>query len=360
MMPDAKSGKKKWVTLCLVTLVILGVGSSWAIGAPMKFRLSTYSGQTGHSVYPVKWIAEQIELRSKGKVKVDIFWNNTLLKVGHEMEGISAGMADMAWVYMAREPAALRLSNVVQLPGLATDPRAVSCAATELNRTMQPLKDELARSNAVYIQTTGSELRGVMTKKPTSKIADLKGQKIWTSGFQAKALQKLGAAVVSFSGQEVREAGEKGVIDGMAASFGTATRAYMSPQEWTNTFFLVPLGIVTFEWVMNKNSFQKLPKDIQDWLTSENFTLHFSNIYHVHNVLGDTADGLKLWEAKGNKIVYPSDEEMAKVEKLLDPMYKDWIAETKAKGFPAQEVFDKWVKLLKKWQKWYKYPPPAK
>src|SRR5919198_177788 len=63
-----------------------------------------------------KWWAAEVEKRTQNKLKVQIFWNESLVKWKDALPGIQSGVADLAWVsstyFPSQFPRYLMLDNL--------------------------------------------------------------------------------------------------------------------------------------------------------------------------------------------------------------------------------------------------------
>ena len=45
-----------------------------------------------------KWWGSEVEKRSGGKIKIQFFWSDSLVKWADALQGIQSGIADAAWI----------------------------------------------------------------------------------------------------------------------------------------------------------------------------------------------------------------------------------------------------------------------
>ncbi|NYT64409.1 TRAP transporter substrate-binding protein DctP [Alcaligenaceae bacterium] len=108
----------------------------------------------------------------------------------------------------------------------------------------------------------------VFSKKPVRTIEDFKGFNIRSTGTPAKVFEKLGAAPVSISGEELYQALQTGVVDGVHWG-GVAAGWGMSFQEVTS-YILRPnfLGHTNGEVIINMKKWNELGEDHKQVLDS--------------------------------------------------------------------------------------------
>src|ERR1041384_4535406 len=85
----------------------------------VKLTLADQNSPTGwgpsHALYP--WI-KQVEEASKGKIKIEVFASQTLIKGIDMWKGIKAGIADIGWCVQGYWPEQTPISDVLSLPFL--------------------------------------------------------------------------------------------------------------------------------------------------------------------------------------------------------------------------------------------------
>jgi TRAP-type C4-dicarboxylate transport system substrate-binding protein len=93
---------------------------------------------------------------------------------------------------------------------------------------------------------------------------------------------------------------------------------------------------------MNKNTWKKLPPDVQKV---------FNNLRQsVGSLCGETLTTESAWvledlKARGDKVYVLTDEEKARWQEKVKPMYKEWIAKMNKRGMNGQEIFNKIMKI---------------
>ena len=162
-----------------------------------------------------KWWAKEVEKRSGGKIKVKIFWMESLVKWKDALPGIQSGMADMAWVsstyFPSQLPRYLMLDNIFNY---GDDYVAAVLALIDTVDNEPNLKTELEKENIILMcpHISGHALIGL--KKCPESVADLKGKTIRTyGGVRTDFYKGLGANPVFMSFSDLYEAMSRGTID---------------------------------------------------------------------------------------------------------------------------------------------------
>ena len=71
---------------------------------PQTLRMANTVGENSWFGKQHKWWAAEVEKRSGGKLKVQIFWLESLVKWKDALPGIQSGVADLAWVSSTWSP----------------------------------------------------------------------------------------------------------------------------------------------------------------------------------------------------------------------------------------------------------------
>ena len=122
-MPKGERGRemeKKGGLLILAgaaCLIILLVSS--AAAQVIKLTLADQNPQTGwggvEALQP--WV-KKVEEATKGKVKIDVYYSQTLAKAPDIWNAVKTGVADMGWCFHGYWPDMTPLADVITLPSL--------------------------------------------------------------------------------------------------------------------------------------------------------------------------------------------------------------------------------------------------
>ena len=348
-MRIAKSLKLVFGILIVIALSLtLSPIEGAAADKPIILKFSTWhpSPVTNMFANANTWILREVEKRSKGRVKMEYYWSGSLLPAKKNLDGIKSGIADMGFVIADYFPGKLPLLTVGGLPAICHDYYTSSMTLKDLVK-MPEIQKELDGNGIVYLSHATNISGGIWTRKKVSSIADLKGQKIVVVGVKARVCKALGMTPVSIISSEIYPALDKGTVDGAHANPGWAGD-YKWP-EVAPYYFELMLGSTGDMFVaMNKNTWKKLPKDIQKMFID----LRDEAIKKGHEMYQTNAENnLKTWIAnKSVTATKPSAADVALLEKTAKEIVWDkWVADMKKKGLAGQKVLDRWRALYKKY-----------
>lgn len=292
------------------------------------------------------WLLKDIEKKSQGRIKIEYYWANSLVPMKQLIDAVQKGVADIAGINPAYQPGKMPLLTVNTLP--ATSPGEYYPSAKALQELIQmpEIKSEIDKLNMRYLGPLPTTAYGVWSKKPVRRIEDLKGLKLRAIGLQNNLLDAVGGVPISMGSTEVYQAIAKGTLDGGLAN--PAMAIGYKWQEVTNYYYPINFGCSTMFIAVNKNSWKKIPPDIQKRFAA----VHDISCGVAHQIYqGDAERLLDLAVAQGQITVnQPSPEDKAKITKVAkEKIWKDWVEKMNKKGLPGQKVLDRWVELLAKW-----------
>ncbi|MFH1488844.1 MAG: TRAP transporter substrate-binding protein, partial [Pseudomonadota bacterium] len=265
-----------------------------------------------------------------GKVAVKTFPGGTLLDAKGIMDGVIAGTADIGNLCMAYQPGRFMITNAVSLSFGFPDARSGSLALWDLYEKYNPK----AFSKVKVLTMFTSAPSNLMTKTPVRSLADIKGMDLRASGGAAKILKAWGANQIGMPQSQVPEAMQKGVIQGQFTSLEVLMDFKYA--EMCKYATIVNGPVYAFSVVMNMDSWNKLPKDVQKVMEE----LGREQAEWTGNYMDKHVEESLAWSKKTHnlEIIELSKEEMAKWDALIAPITGEWIKEAKGKGIPAEEL----------------------
>lgn len=251
-----------WITLLCVGLLLAMATTAMAqnitlnLGHPFTERLTTL---TSWEI----WFAEEIEKRTKGKVKIKIFWSESLGKTGDLPDLVGSGGIDMSILvpgyYPARFPLAMS-GNQLWFVNWTNE------EAFEVAKTIYwqgPIPKELEKQNMKLIYVQVLPKYQLWSWQPINTIEELKGKKIRSWGpYMPRLYDAVGAVGMTLTQADWFEGMQKRMVDGafFSVQMGLATKV----DEVSKFITMVDLGVNTGPMlVMNLNRWNKLPDDVK-------------------------------------------------------------------------------------------------
>ena len=292
------------------------------------------------------WL-EEIVKQTGGKVKVQDFWGGALMSSKEIFKGIQDGVAQMGFFYPGHYPGQLVSYTIMKLfPRGPSKFENMAWLYHQMVKEVPEFAAEMKKANQMTLVYTAGLPGAFTSKKPLTKLDDIKGQK-WRAGdkWALKFLKNAGATPVSVPWGDVYMALQTGTIDGCFTNYDglhmmkfdeVASNLLISKELW----YAMP-----FVHNVNLTFWNGLPKDVQEGIqkASQIAEQKFAKVYE------ESFDKIMAAQKKaGFKVTVMSKADVLKWEnkKELDAMQEEWIKEAEAAGLKtAPKVMEK-MRLL--------------
>ena len=183
----------------------------------------------------------------------------------------------------------------------------------------------------------------IISRKPVSKLEDIKGLKMrGFGGLGDLLLGELGVSVVRIASAETYEGLQRGIVDG--AFRNTISLKELKEYEVMKYIFYPPVYAAYGGVWISEKKWNTIPKHLQTMMnevmitTEEEFTKYYNDM--------DEANLKEVQEKYGMKVIYLSDQEIAKIGEIrAGAAIKDWIYK-KAPVF-GPPIYEKMVPYMK-------------
>jgi TRAP-type C4-dicarboxylate transport system substrate-binding protein len=342
--------KKKGLLRLVCSICLVLIWAAPTLAQEIKLTLADQNSEMAwgpvHALKP--WVAK-VEEATKGRVKINVFYAQTLVKGPDIWNAVKTGVADMGWCFHGYWADMTPLSDVITLPSLPF--KTAEKGSEVLWKLYEKFPVIQAEYKDVHVFQLWTSIPYILitTKKQVKTLEDIKGLKIRvTGGPPTDQMKALGAVPTPMPMPDTYLAMDKGVIDGMGAPWEAihGFRLY----EVVKYYTMVPLSAVYFSMSMNKQKWESLPKDIQRAMTSVS-GLEAAKFWG-RNFFDTAEQGVMERVKAGNHqmVKYvPPPEEIARWQKVAgEPLWKEWVKKMESKGRPdAQKVLDETLRLLK-------------
>lgn len=290
----------------------------------------------------------QIEEATKGKVKVEEYYSQTLIKGADAWQATKAGVADIAWCFHGYWANMTPLSDVITLPFLPfVSAEQASGILWQLYEKFPSIFKEYKDNHILLLWTTTPHFL-MNSKREVKTLEDFKGLKIRVVGGPPTEIMKLLGAVPVMMGMPDTLMGlEKRVIDGIAQNWNALIdfRQYEVAKYYT----YAPFFTTYFSQAMNLNTWNSLPPDVQKQIESVS-GLQGSKFWGKNMFDSAGKEGRELIKKEGYPMVEytPPPDELNKWIQIAKPLWEAWVKKMETAGHPeAREILDTTLNLIK-------------
>ncbi|MBU1307612.1 MAG: TRAP transporter substrate-binding protein [Alphaproteobacteria bacterium] len=316
-----------------------------AVGQELTMRI--HQMLPAQATIPAKAIepwAKALEEQSGGRLKFELY---PAMQLGGSpatlFDQAKDGVVDVIWTVLGYTPGRFPKSEVFEMPFLVTNAEDTSVAFQKYVEANA--MDEFAGVHLIAVHTHGPGL--FHTKNPVNSLEDLKGMKIrGGSRVISDMLGRLGAEPIGMPVPAVTEALSKGVIDGTTIPWEVTPSLKVSELVKNHTGFSGAHGLYTqtFAFVMNQDSYDKLPDDLKA-LIDANSGVEVARAFGKAMDDGDAA-GLAIAEKLGNNIVTLDDAETARWKAAAQPTIDQWFSDMDGQGIDGKALYEKATALV--------------
>lgn len=324
---------KDWIkriasSICFLSVLMFsGLGITSAEARTITLTYATNTGPTGLRGIAEKMFVEEIEKLSKGKVKVRVYWGQSLLKGKEILKGIKNGITDMGHVNINYYPNRLVKNSALTLFQRGPVDYAnrmwiydsIYERIPELNDEIEKYKQKVIYYYAV-LPYAGTFI------KPVTTLKDYKGLRIRASSrWILSILGGAGATPVSVPWGDCYIALQTNAIEGVYTNLDAIRRTKLD-EVAPNILVFKELWVpAPYLLTINTRKWQKLPADVKDIIktAAKNSREKFSKI--SKNMFDEiVADQRK----RGYKVAFAQKSDIEK-----------WMSLKEVQGIKAQ-----WIK----------------
>jgi TRAP-type transport system periplasmic protein len=265
--------------------------------------------------------AADVEKRTNGALKFDIYPNSSLVKVNSQFSALRRGALDIALVPLSYAGGEVPETNIGLLPALVP---SYEVGSRWKNAEIGKLLSQMMAEKGIVIVTWIFQAGGVASRnKPMVTPDDAKGMKIRGGSREMDMMFKeAGASVLSLPSNEIYAAMQTGAMD---AALTSSTSLISFRLEEVSKFLTSGRGKsywFMFEpLLMSKPIFDKLPKDQQDAIMGVGADLEK---FAVDSAKADDIAVAAVYQKAGAKVYDLDDAALAKWTTLARPVWKDF------------------------------------
>lgn len=332
-----------WLILGSMVLVLMVSDALAQSSKPIVLKWAEHSAPSVRTRAVEWWIAE-IQKLSGGRIKVEPYLAEALVKAKDMPASVKAGTVDMATFVAAYYPDRMPALNVVDVAGI-TNPYAVFMAYLDLYQKDKALQGDFDKWNCRLLIPMGTGETIIAFRINVENLEGFRGKKIRATGYQGMFMNAVGAVPVPLPHPEIHMALERGAIEGaLGFPYAAIAQGYDSIAPcWVRG---VP-GNYAIPIVINKNSWNKIPKDLQTMMLEKG--KECAKKYAADVTAEDDKAIEKLKKTPKGKAVMLSDADIARWRAQLKPVQEQWAKDLEGKGIPGKKLLEEYLKLTAKY-----------
>ena len=339
----------------LATPAILRRACADAQQLTLKLHHSFSAVSAVHEKFLAPW-ARKVEADSGGRIRIDLFPSMQLGGApAHLFDQARDGVADIVWAMPGATPGRFPKSEAFELPFVLSHRALVNSKALE-DFAADNLQDEFREFHPLCFSCRD---HGVLhTARAIKSIGDLKGLRLHVPNrLAAESVRALGAQGVSVPTPQVPMAISAHAIDGCLDPWDAVPGLRLNDSLKNHTDFAEQaLSTVTFVLAMNRQAYDRLPRDLKTVIDSN---------------AGQPAAGMAgaMWDVeakavagatrdRGEPVVMISGEGMAPWRKATEPVIAAWYKQMKEKKLDGDKLLADVQALLTRYAEEPEPEPP--
>lgn len=257
---------KRFMALSIALVFGLSLVSAFFMTASAEAVTLRWAHAAPKRGMPVKifdGFVKEVDQQTQGRVKIKVFWAQSLCKVMDMPECIKSGLADVGWLAHTYHPGYDELGNLMQVNNIFYDGSGVEHVKNwiKFEKQYPEYRGSFAKQKMIPIAYRYYDTNQIWSKKPIRTLDDLKGLKIRSVGkFPQAAFSAVGAVPVYISAFEMYSSLQKNIIS--AISINTETGALFKLHKIAGHLTMVNGAAGTGVFAMNLKKFDQLsPSD---------------------------------------------------------------------------------------------------
>lgn len=321
----------------LMACLLAGMLSVSAAAQNVKWTIGWTNANGSSYVETIKTVPARIEAATKGRLKIELY--DTLVAGAEQPAAVRDGRLDGSFAVSPWLSAEAPLVNFGHLPGLLTDVAVYQKMLDPLLRE-ETAKVWATKYKAVQLATGVFEDQCIISKVPLHTVADFAGKKIRVHNTEAAALMsKLGAVPTPVPFGEITPALQRGIVDIVMTSVGTAN-GFGFPTVAKHLSIWRVGTVVPWSFVVNQGVWDKLPADLKPVVESEFRKIENEHFARHAAFSKDSIDRL----AKAGMTVYVAPpEEQAKMfaPGNVNAVFENWYSLNEKAGTDGRALVRK-------------------
>ena len=343
---------KKVITVAAAGLISAGMVFSASTAIADSFTLRIAAGHPAPPLSPVNQlqktfvpnVTKRVAAETEHTVRFIEGYGGTIANLFEVLESTQKGLVDIGAMCSCFEPTKLFVHNINYFsPFISGDPKIMGPATRQIHSEFDYFSEVFQKFDQTYLGTGAFDDYGLGTKFPWTKMSELKGVKIGAAGPNLPWLDYAGASKVQTNLNEVYNALQSGVYDGIVIfpapyfgfKFGEVAK-YYTTMGWGS--------VAAYPVSVNNATWAKLPDSVKKIITEE-IDVYQAAVEEESTVKYVTS--LEKLKAQGVTVRDLGSVERQKMAVAIEPWVNEKAAEYEALGFPGKATFRRLIEVAK-------------
>ena len=344
--------QKNIIAYAAAGAVSAGLVFSAASASAEEFTLRIAAGHPAPPLSPVNQlqktfvpnVTKRVAAETEHKVRFIEGYGGTIADLFEVLESTQKGLVDIGAMCSCFEATKLLVHNINYfMPFISGDPKIMGPATRQVHAEFDYFHEVFQKFGQTYLGTGAFDDYGLGTKFPWTKMSELKGVKIGAAGPNLPWLDYAGASKVQTNLNEVYNALQSGVYDGIVIfpapyfgfKFGEVAK-YYTTMGWGS--------VAAYPISVNNATWAKLPDSVKT-IIKEEIVVYQDAVEEESTIKYVTS--LEKLKEQGVTVRDLGDVERKKMAIAIEPWVQEKAGEYEALGFPGNKTFARLIEIAK-------------
>lgn len=291
---------------------------------------STAQGQA------ISWWIDELEKRTQGRVKVETFWDASLLGAQEVRDGVRDGRVELGNVSYAYTPSDFPLTSIVEVPFLGDNIGAQMEALNSLYANDEAFRSEWEKQGLKVLSFIGVPPALTGAKERVTTVDWYRGKTVRASGYFVKALEAVGGNPAAIPVPETYEAMRTGTVQ----AYGGLILDVITPlslHEVGGHIHDPGLGhYANSTWVISTETWNSLSPELQKIINELNAEFPDQLIKAAERTEDEACT--KILESGGSASIFSPEQTQIWREAIGDTPMKEWVEKARKAGVADPEA----------------------
>lgn len=305
-------------------------GEGGSDGEVVQLQMASFLSPTTAQGQAISWWIKELEARTQGRVKVEQFWDASLLGAQEIRDGVRDQRVELGNVSYAYTPSDFPLTSIVEVPFLGDNIGAQMEALNSLYANDEAFRSEWEDQGIKVMSFVGVPPALTGAKEPVTTVEWYRNKTVRASGFFVRALEAVGGNPAAIPVPETYEAMRTGTVQ----AYGGLILDVITPlslHEVGGHIHDPGLGhYANSTWVMSTETWNSLSPELQDTVTALNAEFPAQLLAAAERT--EDAACSTILESGGSASIFSPEQTQIWRDAIGDAPMNDWMGKAQKAG----------------------------